>query len=805
MLLSVAQVATLINLGMFIVQFMLGLGLVLCLISFIKTTNSAVTWSNLAKTLHSSLWPTILSTDSASRKGLDRRVSLFNGLVIVTWILTAVAGVITPLGLDTGRKERPHQTVRTRYVMDDSNVGKSMSPRDAYRSGRYCGVFGYSTADYRSCPGQDIHSGIIPSNITSKFSSEYSTLTMQFRNFYNGVYKEQYGDAVFSVGYMAQMDTFTLREGIFGIEGAVVDVGKHPGIGLLNHTFPTIDNDGASWTQDVLWIEPVTVCVNTNLTLEYTTADKYYTWLTTLDIVDHGGFYNLTDAAPNFADYGEGQKGNLWEHAFAGATRLNFIMMDSRNISQNETFEGYRVPTNRSSIGGLGSLSFGELGSMLMDVPSTSDAYCQGGGDLTFGSPDLRRIAVYCSFVTGIPNRLDHRDSRRQGANVTWYQPLHVCASATRLAIQTLKFGYNGTIQRLSDLNIKRDPENVQRNVLWGMEKLDSWSSVDIEPVYGKVNDEWQDDPDLHTLRSDRFYVPRGSSDRLQGSSMLDAAWSAVHSHTKDDHSSLGFYSGDSFQLDGSSSFALLAKWRSYYQDNPDTAPAKVANLMFTDRIANNLVGTAYANTLNVRPSDTAITYDIIFAIPALIILSIWVPVLVYTAILLLTGKVTFDYLRFLLNQTSIGRTVVGDSYFRVVKEDSEDHTYSPVSEKRTGPSQTSASPRKTGRKLIDDTYYTASDTFQSRPRMTTRRWLESGGKTLLTLSVPTSHRKTEKGMDRFFVSSVSNSLNDDQGEGDAFLSTSSRNVNLPRPPDLENEAHLGGPEDRWKHSIDGQ
>ncbi|KAH8929724.1 hypothetical protein BT69DRAFT_1292346 [Atractiella rhizophila] len=123
-----------------------------------------------SETLHSSLWPTILSTDSASRKGLDRRVLFFNGLVIVTGILMAVGG----------RKERPHQMVRTRYVMDD-NIGQPMSLRDAYRSGRYCGVFGYSTTDYQSCPGQDIHSGIILSNIPSKFSSEVSALTMQFR------------------------------------------------------------------------------------------------------------------------------------------------------------------------------------------------------------------------------------------------------------------------------------------------------------------------------------------------------------------------------------------------------------------------------------------------------------------------------------------------------------------------------------------------------------------------------------------------------------------------------------------------
>ncbi|KAH8922532.1 hypothetical protein BT69DRAFT_1297861 [Atractiella rhizophila] len=300
----------------------------------------------------------------------------------------AVAGVIIPLDLDTGRKESPHQTVRTRL----------------------------SILSWTRYP-QWHH----PVEYHEQVLIKYSTLTMQFRNFYNG----------FTKNNTAIWHRWTQRR-------AVVDVGEHP---------------------------------------ESITTER----------VGSKMFFGLsrTNAAPNFADYGEGQKGNLWEHAFAAATRLNLIMMDSRNISQNETFEGYRVPTNRTSIGRLCSLSFVEFGGMFMDVPSTSEAYLAPyiGGDLTFGSPDLRGIA-------GIPNRLDHRDSRRQGANVAWYQPLHVCASATKLAIQTLECRYNGTIQRFSDLNIKRDPENIQRNVLWGMEKLDSWSSVYIEPVYGKVNDE---------------------------------------------------------------------------------------------------------------------------------------------------------------------------------------------------------------------------------------------------------------------------------------------------------------------------
>ncbi|KAH8926858.1 hypothetical protein BT69DRAFT_1347711 [Atractiella rhizophila] len=797
MLLSVAQVATLINLGIFIVQFTLGLGLVLCLISFIKTTNSAVTWSNLAKTLHSSLWPTILSTDSASRKGLDRRVLLFNGLVIVTWILTAVAGVITPLGLDTGRKERPHQTVRTRYVTDDSYVGKSMSPRDDYRSGRFCG---YPTGDpllppvNLACPGQDIRSSIIPLNITTKFSPEYSTLAMQFRNFYNGIYDERYNDTLLSMGYTVQMESFILREGIFAIEGAVVDMGdQRPGIGLLNHTFPAIDNNGATWNQDVLWIEPVTECINTNLTLQFTSNASLEA--EEVKLVDHGGFWNLTNPAPTFAaDYWEGQKINLWERSFATAARLNNLMMDARNLSRNQTFEGFTVPLNKTL--SEGSVTFPEFSTFFGFDSYYDDAALNASSLCTaYGGRDpvnMSTVQVQCSYVLGAPNRLDHGDPRRREGNVTWYQPLHFCASTVRLAIQTLEFKYNQTEQRLSELDIKRDPENIQRNVLWGMENLDSWILNYIEPVYGRVNDEWgvqHDDPDLHTIRSDRFYIPAGSEiapflwEALQPSSLIRSIWPSELF--------------DSSLYDGSVNSALLAKWQSYYQADTNTAPAKVVNLIFTDKFANNVVGTAYANTLNVTPNDIVITYDIIFAIPALIVLSIWTLVLLYIAVLLLTGKVNLDYLRFLLNQTSIGRIAVGDSYFRVVIKDSEDHAHSPVPEKRAVPFQTSESPP-----VIDEASDSELDTSRSRLGMSTNRWAQSKGKTILTLSVPSSSPKgSEEKTDGYFAFSLRNSFNEDQGEDQGFLTTPSRYVDLSRRSGLQNTANVGEHADRWKHS----
>ncbi len=41
------------------------------------------------------------------------------------------------------------------------------------------------------------------------------------------------------------------------------------GIGFRNHTIPTQVYLGAEWDEDLLWIEPVTECVNLNLSVEF--------------------------------------------------------------------------------------------------------------------------------------------------------------------------------------------------------------------------------------------------------------------------------------------------------------------------------------------------------------------------------------------------------------------------------------------------------------------------------------------------------------------------------------------------------
>lgn len=51
-------------------------------------------------------------------------------------------------------------------------------------------------------------------------------------------------------------------------EGVILD-STTGALGFRNHTVPTRPriNHGATWTEDLLWIEPVTVCVDTNWTI----------------------------------------------------------------------------------------------------------------------------------------------------------------------------------------------------------------------------------------------------------------------------------------------------------------------------------------------------------------------------------------------------------------------------------------------------------------------------------------------------------------------------------------------------------
>lgn len=60
------------------------------------------------------------------------------------------------------------------------------------------------------------------------------------------------------------------------------------------------------WTEGLLWIEPETVCVPTNLTLDYALPDRVNVAAIDTFLTDRGAFLNLTRDYP-FVDFNDSQ------------------------------------------------------------------------------------------------------------------------------------------------------------------------------------------------------------------------------------------------------------------------------------------------------------------------------------------------------------------------------------------------------------------------------------------------------------------------------------------------------------------
>jgi hypothetical protein len=107
------------------------------------------------------------------------------------------------------------------------------------------------------------------------------------------------GTTAFAKGFYRQLSKFILHETLEAIEGLIVDseVGR---VGFRNHTIPTNVKYGAKWTGDILFVEPETRCVNTNLTMDYELKGGRFSQLDILNLalVDKGGFTNLDHANP---------------------------------------------------------------------------------------------------------------------------------------------------------------------------------------------------------------------------------------------------------------------------------------------------------------------------------------------------------------------------------------------------------------------------------------------------------------------------------------------------------------------------
>lgn len=315
-----------------------------------------------ARVLHSSYWTTILRTDSVRGHAVRRPISIASLSVPIVALVIGVAGVITPLGLydedGIGEKEVGNFS----YIHDTSAFSTSTSPRGLPFS-RTCTFMGF----HAPCPftnrtiflngtGNRMNYAR-PPNLTTDippllyeiFSSGTRDIGTTVSNFFDIEWRQltttknqDYNQGrPFAVNLFRQVDSLALDNSIRLIEGLIVDT-KSGGIGFRNHTVPQPPDRNVTWQEDILFIEPLTSCVNTNLTIDYTYSmsreDSSSTFnIFDLRLTDRGGFVNSRRGPPEY-DYSNPQKQpDLWGRAYFAAYANNFATMAYLNVTNPRT------------------------------------------------------------------------------------------------------------------------------------------------------------------------------------------------------------------------------------------------------------------------------------------------------------------------------------------------------------------------------------------------------------------------------------------------------------------------------------
>jgi hypothetical protein len=667
--LTVGYVSGIIAAAHFAFHILLPNAAVLILVATIGKEQNAVTWSAIQRQLTSSAWPSLLGTDATVSEGIKFRIRLATWLPPICFIVLTAAAIVTPLGLYDTVAPLPVTQFRTfSYVPDTGPMGYGTPPRSDLGFSRSCG-------DYLplACPGTSVDitysynktSGIAEANITNdnydmripkvlanlyqsgladQQQSVSSFFDIQFRQYTymveNGV---EHGKR-YLVNIYRQLNTLVLNDDFEAVEGLIVDM-KNGGVGFRNHTIPDEIQYGAEWSEDILFIEPETACINTNVTREFMAPwSSFPDGAENITLVDQGGFAHINTTYPRY-DFSDSQSNPmLLERAYKAAWLTNAYNMLYFNLTRPSPHAfsylksevGQHYPINVDYFG-LSSRTFSITSNwedlvnpQLYQTNNTSPTatltnyrnpfnitlnnytdisiLCEGAGGLDLAN--ISNIAVECGLVYGVAKRKDGVDSLIFEPGTWWSQPIYTCASANKALIKTVQFKYNTTLgEGLKGLQVVDIANKVYSNnsekPLWGVENPQMTLS-DISPLWGLISSDLEHSVNLSTVRSERLYLPGytllSESTDVPGYQFVPGTDgpSASLSSTYDVSGS----NSDSGVADYSGTFnqAMLSKWQQYSSNASTTS--KILNLVWTDITANALLGTKSWNSGRNLPSN---------------------------------------------------------------------------------------------------------------------------------------------------------------------------------------------------------
>ena len=570
-------------------------------------------------------------------------------------------------------------------------------------------------------PDDAYYNTSIPLNITDVFSSFTDGTTMsgpfdiQFRSWTVTVDNFERLDKgqPFVQGSYRSLDTLILHNATEAVEGVIVDT-VNAGVGYRNHSAPKDLPHGGEWSEDITWIEPVTECVDTNLTFEIKVGSPASN-ITNIDLVDNGGFVNAP-AHFNF-DMMPSQDPDLKERALRSAIMSNTLIAYALDISSpnmtgpRKTSLGQHFKLNISSSlsykPSLYSIKLQELRPDFITVPqapldalnssklnsstytpqknATSDDWnsvqhlCQGGTSTR--QANTSNIALQCGYLFGAPRPTSNDDTRIAQPFSTWTQSLYVCSSSVRASIKSVALSFNSSSNgnsSLENLRVRKVTDKTYDNnssaPLWGVERTFKPMS-DVSPLWGPVAEKYALSSDLTTFRGPKFYLPGTNAGIVKVNIVTDSlaapkAFAAALLSVYEDAVQQSSY-GEIADYTGKNNVALNKKWQDLSLNA--TSANKIINLIYTEIIATAMVGTkssahnarmpiAAARAGPSSPPGVAayarrLHYNWRYGVPAALVLLV---VIIVAVVLLACLIFRFKWKDFtqLLNQTSTGRVV---------------------------------------------------------------------------------------------------------------------------------------------------
>ncbi|GAB5588774.1 hypothetical protein Unana1_03674 [Umbelopsis nana] len=661
-------------------NFTSSLSIVAILIALISNRLTVNGWSVATAAMQSSPWPFLLRTDASRSLGVQRSINVMAQLALVGTLLTTLTGVITPLGLQDIEVSRAPSSQNLNYIADAGTMGLATTPRSKYVEGRLC-----SNWPSAACPGSPltVNNGsssvvtTIPANVTAKFSSPNAEgpQNIQYRQYSTQIQGGVNSDQPSPIGSLTRLQSFIPSNSIVAAEGVIVDMTDTPGVGIIQHTFPS-DNEGSSWTRDILWLEPVSECVDTNLTVQYKISD--YDLKTPITnstvVVDKGGLASLTTSQPSpYNDTSDFI--DLAYHAYTGAVWGNLALLRALNTTRNNSHIGISYPLTPTANNNFGYMSFmpidymaqmasGNLSSPTYAPPAYVESYCRGYDPTSTFNQSTRMI--HCSLLFGPPHKSDGSNSNILLPNQTMEQSVYSCASTVRATIQRVNITMTQQVTQNSGyagLQISRQPTNA--TMIWAIEATGQNVS-NVNAYWGPVTSDYLNDAKLYTEQSEAFYLPAGRSDYafsffgivnfdpddVQGCAIPGRMFTLMENLWL---TGLGAME-QKFDFSGANDYNMFQMWQKL-STSASTA-SQIIKYVWSDLMANNAVGVGAITTAMVSPKGTSVGYDIRYAIPAFITLAFWAPFVCFSIFLLSRKRVTLHELRNSINQTSVGRAV---------------------------------------------------------------------------------------------------------------------------------------------------